>query len=30
LNKYMRLPDGAPPLTCKEEVLGVVGYGGLG
>ncbi|KAH3907374.1 hypothetical protein HBI56_157470 [Parastagonospora nodorum] len=30
LNKYMRLPDGSPPLTCKEEVLGVVGYGGLG
>ncbi|EAT90577.2 hypothetical protein SNOG_02365 [Parastagonospora nodorum SN15] len=26
----MRLPDGSPPLTCKEEVLGVVGYGGLG
>ncbi|KAF2828043.1 hypothetical protein CC86DRAFT_393220 [Ophiobolus disseminans] len=30
LNKYMRLPDGSPPLTCKDEVLGVVGYGGLG
>jgi lactate dehydrogenase-like 2-hydroxyacid dehydrogenase len=30
LNKYIRLPDGAPPLTCKEEVLGIVGYGGLG
>lgn len=30
INKYMRLPDGNPPLTCKEEVLGVVGYGGLG
>jgi lactate dehydrogenase-like 2-hydroxyacid dehydrogenase len=30
INKYMRLPDGTPPLTCKEEVLGVVGYGGLG
>jgi lactate dehydrogenase-like 2-hydroxyacid dehydrogenase len=30
VNKYMRLPDGSPPLTCKEEVLGVVGYGGLG
>jgi lactate dehydrogenase-like 2-hydroxyacid dehydrogenase len=30
VNKYMRLPDGAPPLTCKDEVLGVVGYGGLG
>ncbi|KAH7406885.1 D-isomer specific 2-hydroxyacid dehydrogenase [Phaeosphaeria sp. MPI-PUGE-AT-0046c] len=30
INKYMRLPDGSPPLTCKEEVLGIVGYGGLG
>jgi glycerate dehydrogenase len=30
LNRYMRLPDGAPPMTCKEEILGVVGYGGLG
>jgi lactate dehydrogenase-like 2-hydroxyacid dehydrogenase len=30
INKYMRLPDGKPPLTCKEEVLGIVGYGGLG
>jgi lactate dehydrogenase-like 2-hydroxyacid dehydrogenase len=30
VNKYMRLPDGSPPLTCREEVLGVVGYGGLG
>jgi len=30
LNKYMRLPDGSPPLHCKEEVLGVVGHGGLG
>ena len=30
LNRCLRLPDGSPPLTCKEEVLGVVGYGGLG
>lgn len=30
VNTYMRLPDGAPPLTCKDEVMGVVGYGGLG
>jgi lactate dehydrogenase-like 2-hydroxyacid dehydrogenase len=30
VNKYMRLPDGIPPLTCKEETLGIVGYGGLG
>ena len=30
VNGYMRLPDGTPPLTCREEVLGVVGFGGLG
>ncbi|KAH7080869.1 D-isomer specific 2-hydroxyacid dehydrogenase [Paraphoma chrysanthemicola] len=30
VNRHMRLPDGSPPLTCREEVLGVVGYGGLG
>lgn len=30
VNKYMRLPDGAPPLTCRDEVMGVIGYGGLG
>lgn len=30
VNRYMRLPDGKPPLTCREEILGVVGYGGLG
>jgi len=30
INKYMRLPDGKPPLTCKEEMLGIIGYGGLG
>lgn len=30
VNRCMRLPDGQPPLTCREEVLGVVGYGGLG
>jgi lactate dehydrogenase-like 2-hydroxyacid dehydrogenase len=28
--QYMRLPDGMPPLTCKEETMGIVGYGGLG
>ncbi|KAF2026254.1 hypothetical protein EK21DRAFT_74608 [Setomelanomma holmii] len=28
--KYMRLPDGKPPLTCRDEIMGVVGYGGLG
>jgi lactate dehydrogenase-like 2-hydroxyacid dehydrogenase len=30
LNRYMRFADGQPPLTCKDEVMGVVGYGGLG
>lgn len=30
LNRYMRLPDGTPPVTCADEVMGVVGYGGLG
>jgi lactate dehydrogenase-like 2-hydroxyacid dehydrogenase len=30
INRYMRLPNGLPPLTCKEETLGVIGYGGLG
>lgn len=30
LNTYLRLPDDKPPLTCGDEVLGIVGYGGLG
>ncbi|KAF7450225.1 Glycerate dehydrogenase [Pyrenophora tritici-repentis] len=30
VNHYMRLPDGTPPITCKDEVMGVIGYGGLG
>ncbi|KAF2845983.1 hypothetical protein T440DRAFT_406893 [Plenodomus tracheiphilus IPT5] len=30
LNRHMRLPDGSPPVTCADEVMGVVGYGGLG
>lgn len=30
VNTYLRLPDGKPPLTCGDEVLGIVGYGGLG
>ncbi|KAH9870229.1 hypothetical protein J1614_007152 [Plenodomus biglobosus] len=30
VNSYMRLPDGMPPVTCADEVMGVVGYGGLG
>ncbi|KAJ8107361.1 hypothetical protein OPT61_g8923 [Boeremia exigua] len=30
VNTYLRLPDGKPPLTCGDEILGIVGYGGLG
>ena len=30
LHAYLRYHDGTPPLTCGEEVLAVVGYGGLG
>lgn len=30
VNSYMRLPDGMPPVTCANEVMGAVGYGGLG
>lgn len=30
VNRYMRLPNGQPPPTCADEVVGVVGYGGLG
>ena len=30
VNTYLRLPDGKTPLTCGDEVLGIVGYGGLG
>ncbi|KAF2683789.1 glycerate dehydrogenase [Lentithecium fluviatile CBS 122367] len=30
LNRYMRFADGQPPLTCKDETMGVVGYGQLG
>lgn len=30
VNTYLRLPDGKPPLTCGDEVLGIVGFGGLG
>ncbi|KAF1364445.1 glycerate dehydrogenase [Lizonia empirigonia] len=30
VNTYLRLPDGMPPLTCGDEVLGIVGFGGLG
>ncbi|KAF2259322.1 hypothetical protein CC78DRAFT_586056 [Lojkania enalia] len=27
---HLRFADGKPPLTCGEEVLGIVGYGALG
>ncbi|CAN9115859.1 unnamed protein product [Alternaria sp. RS040] len=30
VNQHMRLPDGMPPMTCKDEVMGVIGYGGIG
>jgi len=30
VNHYMRLPDGKPPITCRDEVMGIIGYGGLG
>ncbi|KAF2642208.1 hypothetical protein P280DRAFT_468646 [Massarina eburnea CBS 473.64] len=30
LNTFMRYADGKPPLSCKDEVMGVVGYGALG
>ena len=30
LSRYMRFADGTPPLTCKDEVMGIVGYGSLG
>lgn len=30
LTGYLRFADGKPPLTCGEEVMGVIGYGGLG
>ncbi|KAF2728600.1 hypothetical protein EJ04DRAFT_516474 [Polyplosphaeria fusca] len=30
LTGKLRFSDGKPPLTCGDEVLGVVGYGGLG
>lgn len=30
VNTYLRLPDGQPPLTSGDEVLGIVGYGALG
>ncbi|KAH6644513.1 D-isomer specific 2-hydroxyacid dehydrogenase [Boeremia exigua] len=30
VNTYLRLPDSQPPLSCGDEVLGIVGYGGIG
>jgi lactate dehydrogenase-like 2-hydroxyacid dehydrogenase len=30
LNRYMRFADSRPPLTCGDEVMGIVGYGALG
>ena len=30
LLEHMKYADGTPPLTCKDEVMGVVGYGALG
>ncbi|KAH7128253.1 D-isomer specific 2-hydroxyacid dehydrogenase [Dendryphion nanum] len=30
LTGRLRFSDGRPPLTCGDEVLGIVGYGGLG
>ncbi|KAF2009009.1 glycerate dehydrogenase [Aaosphaeria arxii CBS 175.79] len=30
LTQRLRFGDGKPPLTCGDEVLGIVGYGGLG
>lgn len=30
LTGYLKFGDGKPPLVCSEEVMGVIGYGGLG
>ncbi|KAI6087765.1 D-isomer specific 2-hydroxyacid dehydrogenase [Hypoxylon rubiginosum] len=30
LQKYMNGPDGKPPKTCRDETLGIVGYGAVG
>ncbi|KAF2749365.1 hypothetical protein M011DRAFT_398799 [Sporormia fimetaria CBS 119925] len=30
LTSFLRYADGKPPLTCGEEVVGILGYGGLG
>ncbi|KAI2620661.1 hypothetical protein GGS26DRAFT_303998 [Hypomontagnella submonticulosa] len=30
LQKVLDAPDGNPPKTCREEILGIVGYGSVG
>lgn len=30
LGRHLRFADGTMPLTCKDEVVGIVGYGALG
>ncbi|OCL02814.1 hypothetical protein AOQ84DRAFT_357203 [Glonium stellatum] len=30
LTRLMRFGDGKPPLSCRDEILGIVGYGSLG
>lgn len=30
VRRCMTLPDGSPPLSCKDEILGIVGHGGIG
>jgi glycerate dehydrogenase len=30
LTGVLRFADGKPPLTCKDEVMGIIGYGPLG
>ncbi|KAF2651713.1 glycerate dehydrogenase [Lophiostoma macrostomum CBS 122681] len=30
LSGALRFADGSPPLTCKDEVMGIIGYGPLG
>lgn len=30
LTRLMRFGDGKPPLSCQDEVLGILGYGSLG
>jgi len=30
LLKYLKTPDGQAPLTCQDEVCGIIGYGAIG